>query len=308
MQPNSLQKAAEIINSGSSGVICLPESPSVDAIAAATALYLGLTGIGKNVALASPSNIDSDLHAADKVQQSISTSGDNLVITFPFQEGSIDKVDYSIAGNNFNIVIKPGESFPKVEPKNVKFSYTGGTVDFIITVDVDHPRKLGELYTENQEMFKTQGVINIDRHLTNSFFGKANLVSRNISSTSELVLNLLQGIKVPVDKEIATNLYAGLVAATNNFSSFSTTAETFQTAADLLKKGAVKKRAQSKSQGQSIGPVENKIFSGKPSEAKSTKSLEDLEYEDEEEAMDEDDDWLKPKIFQPDSVPSENKG
>src|SRR3989338_5785512 len=100
MQPNSLQKAIEIINTGSSGVICMPENPSVDAIAAATALYLGLTKIGKNVSLASSAPLNSDLHAADKVQQNISTTGDNLVITFPFSEGSIDKVDYSIAGNN----------------------------------------------------------------------------------------------------------------------------------------------------------------------------------------------------------------
>jgi len=111
MQPSALQRAVEIINSGTSGVICLPENPSVDAIAAATSLYLGLTKIGKNVALASSSPIDSDLNATDKIQQNISTSGDNLVVTFPFSEGSIDKVDYSIAGNNFNIVIKPGERF-----------------------------------------------------------------------------------------------------------------------------------------------------------------------------------------------------
>ena len=116
-------------------------------------------------------------------------------------------------------------------------------------------------------------------------------------------------MKVGMDKEIATNLYAGLVAATNNFSSYSTTAETFQTAAELLKKGAVKKRPQIRGMERGGGPVENKIFSApKPSELKSAKPLEDLEYEDEEEAMDEDDDWLKPKIFQPDQGISENKG
>lgn len=230
-----------------------------------------------------------------------------MVITFPFSEGLIDKVDYSISGNNFNIIIKPGEGFAKVEPKDVKFSYAGGVVDFIITIDVDHPRRLGELYTENQEMFKTQNIVNIDRHLTNSFFGKANLVSRNTSSTCELILSLLNAMKVPQDKEIATNLYAGLVAATNNFSSYSTSAETFQTAADLLKKGAVKKRLQAKGAEQTGGPIENKIFSSKQpvSEQKSTKHIEDIEYEDEEEAMDEDDDWLKPKIFNPGT--SENK-
>lgn len=73
------------------------------------------------------------------------------------------------------------------------------------------------------------------------FFGSVNYVNKTVSSTSELILNVLQQLEVELDKDIATNLYFGITTATNNFSSYSVTADTFAAAAQLLKNGAVKK-------------------------------------------------------------------
>lgn len=286
-----LQKAVEIVQNNNSGAICLAENPSVDAVAAATSLYLGLTKLGKNVSLVCATPIQSDLTASDKIQSSISTSGDNLVITFPFEDGSIDKVDYFISGSTFNIVVKPGAEHQKLESDDVKFSYTGGVVDFFITVDVESLRRLGEIYNENQDMFKGRKIINIDRHLTNSFFGTTNIINKTSSSTSQLALSILKALNCPIDKEIATNLYSGLVAATKNFSSYSVTSETFELAASLLKQGAVKKRTPI-----SINQTERHVFSrGRP--------IEEVEKEviDQESPLEEDEEELKPKIFSPSS-------
>ena len=51
------------------------------------------------------------------------------------------------------------------------------------------------------------------------------------------------GIKwqVEIDRDMATNLYAGAAASTNNFTSYSTNADTFEHIATLLRLGAVKK-------------------------------------------------------------------
>lgn len=297
---NLLAKAIEIIAGGSSGVICLSQKGSTDTVAAATALYLGLTKLGKNVAMASSANIQSDLVGADKIQPNISTSGNNLVISFPYQDGSIDKVDYYIQGDRFNIVLAPSEGQNKINPKQVNYSYSGGTVDFIITIDCETPRALGDLYEESQDLFKQAKIINVDRHLTNAFFGQANLVNKSASSSSELVLTLLEALKVPLDKEIATNLYAGLTAATNNFSSYSVNPQTFENAAYLLKAGAQKKGPRRQTEaGISAGPIENQIFSQKAPKFEKTdaKPIEEIETEEMDEENQDDDDWLKPKIF-----------
>lgn len=290
-QKNLLQEAVTILQKSNSGAICLPQNPSPDAVAAALVLYLGLTKMGKNVIVACDSRVESELIAVEKIGSTISTSGNDLVISLPYKDGSVDKISYYTDADKLNIVVAPGEGHPKLEQKNLKFSYTGGAVDFIITVDVDNPKRLGELYSENQALFAKDKIINIDRHLTNSFFGAANLVYRTASSTSEIVLSFLQAIKCPIDKDIATNLYQGMAAATKNFSSFSVTAQTFENAANLLKLGA-KKRISNPNVA-----VPTRF---NPEFEKQSKPIEEVEKEVvSEDAKMMDEDFLKPKIFKP---------
>ncbi len=298
-QKNLLQKAVEILQKSNSGAVLLPQNPSQDGIAAALALYLGLSRMGKNVTIACSTPVESELMAADKIGSTLATSGNDLVISLPYTDGSVDKVSYYTEGNSLNIVVVPGADHPKLEQKQVKFSYSGGAVDFIITVDTDSVKRLGEVYSENQALFEKNKIINIDRHLTNSFFGAANLIYRTASSTSEIVLAFLQSIKCPIDKDMATNLYQGMAAATKNFSSFSVTASTFENAASLLKLGA-KKRLPSDSNGSFPRRL-------RPEFEKQSKSVEDLENEiDSEEPTSTTEDFLKPKIFRPQTGSGEN--
>lgn len=239
-----IDQIVELVNKNNSGLIVLPANPSVDAIAASTALYLGLTKLGKTVSLVCATTPQSELIAADKIQQSLTIGGDNLVVSFPYVDGAIDKVDYNIQGDRFNLVIIPRERQTRLEPKKVEFSYAGGKAEFIITVDVPNLNSIGPVYQQNQREFEGKSVINIDRHLINNNFGMVNYVNKTSSSTTELVLGILESLKVEIDKDMATNMYAGLLAATNSFTSYSVNAETFQTASKLLRYGAVKRPMQ----------------------------------------------------------------
>ncbi|MDO8610235.1 MAG: DHH family phosphoesterase [bacterium] len=238
---NSTTRIHEIVSKGVSGTIILPLNPSVDAIAAATALYLGLTKMGKNITLACSSKPQSDLTVSDKIQTEFTSGGDNLVVSFPYSDGAIDKVDYNIQGNVFNLIVAPRQGFPKLNPNQVKFTYSGGLVDFIIIIDSPTLQNLGTIYTDNQQQFTGKDLINVDRHLTNAFFGTVNFVNKTASSISELVLSILQGLQTEIDRDIATNLYTGISSATNNFTSYSVNADTFEHIATLLRLGAIKK-------------------------------------------------------------------
>lgn len=237
----SLNRIKEIINKGKSGVIIIPKNPTIDAIAASTALYLGLIKIGKNVSLACSSQIQSELIASDKFKNIITTEGDSLMISFPYKEGAIDKIDYNIQGEFFNLIITPRQGYSRLNPNQVRYSYTGGTIDFFIVIDSPTLSNLGEIYTENQNQFTGKDIINIDRHLTNSYFGTVNFIDKTISSISELIIKILKHLDIEFDKDMATNLYVGIVHSTNNFTSYSTNADTFENAAFLLKSGAIKK-------------------------------------------------------------------
>lgn len=231
----------ELITKNDSGIIVLPTKPTPDAVAAGTALYMALTKMGKNVTLVASTVPESDMVGVDKIKTELNTGGDNLVISFPYEEGAIDKVDYNIKNERFNLIIIPREGHSKLEPKDVQFSYSGGKIEFIITIDTPNLNSIGELYQKNQREFEGQNIINIDRHLINNSYGMINYVVKTSSSTSELVLKVIEGVKAQLDRDIATNLYAGVVAATNNFTAYSVNADTFEAVATLLRAGAVKK-------------------------------------------------------------------
>ncbi len=248
---NVIPQIIEYIQKGTAGIIVLPANPTTDAVASATSLYLGLTKAGKNITIACSTPVNTEVTASDKIQNTFITKGDNLVISFPYTDGSIDKVDYNIQGSTFNLIITPRQGQPKLDAQKVAYSYTGGKVDFIITVDAPSYNALGQIYQENQAEFDGRPVINIDRHLVNNMFGTVNYVNKTASSTSELVLKLLMSMQIEIDRDMATNMYTGLTAATNYFTSYSVVPGTFEAAAQLLKLGAQKKPPAKPQQTQS---------------------------------------------------------
>lgn len=86
-----------------------------------------------------------------------------------------------------------------------------------------------------------RAVINIDHHRGNENFGSLNLIDSAISSTCELVADLLtERDESFIDADIATCLLAGILTDTNRFLYESVTSVTLKKAADLIEKGAEK--------------------------------------------------------------------
>jgi len=296
MDNNIILRIGEIISKNQSGVIILPSNASLDAAAAATALYLSLNISSKNVGLACDnSDLKYDLIGINKIQSEIVTTGDNLVISFPYSDGAVDKVDYNIQGNSFNLVVTPRPNFPKLDPKQVKFSYVGGIINFIITLDTSNLNNLGQIYQENKEQFQGKEIINIDRHLTNGNFGSVNYVNKSASSISEMVFQLLKDNHLTINKDIASNLYLGIAAATNNFTSYSTNADTFSAIAELLRAGATKKQYKKPEAKPFLKP---QISGSISKEISRPKPVENVEKEINQDNAD----WLKPKIFNNDLI------
>ncbi|EKE14201.1 MAG: hypothetical protein ACD_12C00633G0002 [uncultured bacterium] len=304
---NTLARIQEITAKCRSAVIAVPPNPSIDAIAASTSLYLALSKMGKTVSIACTQKVQSDLIASDKFQNIIGAGGDSLMISFPYSDGAIDKVDYNIQGESFNLVVTPRPGHQKLNPNQVNFSYAGGLIDVIFVIDSPTLNSLGAIYTDNQNQFNGKDIINIDRHLTNAYFGTVNYVNKTISSISELILSVLQTLGTEIDRDIATNLYAGAAASTNNFTSYSTNADTFEHIAALLRAGAVKKAFKKPvsvntqpAQSPQIMRPQPQVINSMPSrnlEAPKSGPIESVEVEAATEKPQTSQEWLKPKIF-----------
>ena len=307
-----MSRIQEVTTKSRSAVIIIPPNPSIDAIGASTALYLALSKMGKTVSLVCSQKPASDLVASDKFQNIIGAGGDSLMVSFPYVDGAIDKVDYNIQGETFNLIVTPRPGFQKLNPNQVNFSYTGGLVDVIYVIDAPTLNSLGSIYTDNQNQFNGKDIVNIDRHLTNAYFGTVNYVNKTVSSISELVLSILQTLGVEIDRDMATNLYAGAAASTNNFTSYSTNAETFEHIASLLRLGAVKKAFKkpvpvmatqppvSFQTPQPFRPQQPQLVNSMPGrnvETPKSMPIESVEKEATTEKPPTSQEWLKPKIF-----------
>lgn len=239
---NPLDLIARDLSQSTNPVILLAQNPSLDSVHAAFALYLGLSKLGKTPVIVSSSKVTYNIKDIDLIRTSLSSSGENLVISFPYTDGSIDKVDYKIENNTFNLIVIPRPGFPKVSPEQVSFSYAGGKADCLISLDAPSIESIGRIYTENQAELDPLPLINIDRHSNNMQYGSVNYVIPAVASVSQLTLDIMRGVQIAIDGMMATQILNGIVGATNNFTLPTANAEVFADVAELMKLGAVREQ------------------------------------------------------------------
>jgi len=90
----------------------------------------------------------------------------------------------------------------------------------------------------NKETLKSvDSIINIDHHITNTKFGDLNYINPLSSSTGEMVFEILESMKISIDKDIATSLYVAISSDTGSFKYDNTTPDTHLIASKLLSIG-----------------------------------------------------------------------
>ena len=105
--------------------------------------------------------------------------------------------------------------------------------DLLIALDCADSKRLG-MY---QDLFiNHSNTVAIDHHVTHQPYAK-NWIMRDLSSTCELMTELYEEMDIEITKDIANNLYIGLVSDTGNFKYSCVTGDTLRTAAKLISTG-----------------------------------------------------------------------
>ncbi|GLX06485.1 bifunctional oligoribonuclease/PAP phosphatase NrnA [Microbispora sp. NBRC 16548] len=86
--------------------------------------------------------------------------------------------------------------------------------DLMITFDASTMERLGLL---TPHAGKAGELLVIDHHVSNTRFGTVHLVDPGAASTTMIVEELINRLGLPIDREVATCLYAGLVTDTGSF-------------------------------------------------------------------------------------------
>jgi len=85
-------------------------------------------------------------------------------------------------------------------------------------------------------------ILDIDHHLGNDHFGAFNYVIPTECSTGTVVMHLLRGLDVAVDRDIATLILTTIMTDTGGFMHSNTTPEVLDLSAELMRVGADKEQ------------------------------------------------------------------
>ena len=114
---------------------------------------------------------------------------------------------------------------PPTEPEDV---------DVIVALDTAIQNRLG---TTLASIRSSRLCINIDHHPSNPAYGDIVYIDPKSPATGQILFELIKSEKLPMDSEIATNLYVAISTDTGSFQYPNTTARTFEIAAELVREG-----------------------------------------------------------------------
>ncbi|HET9418117.1 MAG TPA: bifunctional oligoribonuclease/PAP phosphatase NrnA [Chthoniobacterales bacterium] len=114
---------------------------------------------------------------------------------------------------------------PPAEPEDV---------DLAIALDTAIQNRLGTALTAIRA---TKLWINIDHHLSNPRYGDLVHIDDSAPATGQILFDLITSEKLPIDRDIAENLYVAISTDTGSFQYPKTTSRTFEIAAELVRVG-----------------------------------------------------------------------
>jgi bifunctional oligoribonuclease and PAP phosphatase NrnA len=123
-------------------------------------------------------------------------------------------------------------------------------VDVAVALDTAIQNRLG---TALAAIRSANFWINIDHHLSNPGYGDLVIVDPSAPATGEIIFNLIKSQGLPLNHDIAENLYAALSTDTGSFQYPKTSAHTLEIAAELVRVG-----------GLDVGKISQQLYENYP--------------------------------------------
>lgn len=243
MELTEKQQIAELIKKSKNIFLTTHVNPDGDALGSILAFYLVLKKLGKNVTAVSPTQAPQVFDFLPNINDITSefSGTKDFIVTLDLTNTDIDKLGYkkNIEKNKINIIFTPKSG--NFSPEDISFSYGKNKFDLIFVLDAPDFDRLGAIYDENTDLFYETPVVNIDHHPGNDHFGKINWVDITATSTSEILVSLIESLSREqplIDADIATCLLTGITTDTASFQNTNTTPKSLTVAAQLVAAGA----------------------------------------------------------------------
>ncbi len=293
MDNNLKQQAQDHLASAQSISIIVNPKTGFDGIAAGLSLYLSIKKLGKIVSIIAKNPTVGDarlLYGVDKIGKNDDKK--DLVISIADAVKNVDKVTYFLEGDILKIVVHAFPQSEGISTEEITFDKTSTKTDLFFSIGYESLEDLRKDLAHEQDINSNVWIINLNNAIVEKKFAQLDLNDPNVSGISELTTSFFQLLALPLDEDIAFNLYSGVAAASQMFSPKIVTPNTLHAAAWLLKFGAGKAslaQSSSKHQEPDISfPTQNQAVT-------EIQETQEEQIEREKQAQKE---WLKPpKIY-----------
>ncbi|KKR50457.1 MAG: Exopolyphosphatase family protein [Candidatus Curtissbacteria bacterium GW2011_GWA1_40_16] len=287
------QQTLDKITKANKIIIVVSRQAALDGLASGLALYLSLSKLGKpsSIIAKSPTVEEANkLYGVDKIGKNDDKK--NLVINVENAVTNVDKVTYSLQDSRLKIVVHSLPNSFGISESDVSFSKEGSNPDLVIAIGYKSNEEMRNDITHEQTINSDTFIININNTQTNQNFAQINILEDGAASISEVTTKLLQELALPIDEDVAFNLYTGISYATQSFSPAYATPVSFEAAQWLIKFGAGKASFANTTTSQNMRPEQ--ATNEKVNFIKETGPIQ----EEVTIAEKSQEDWLKPpKIY-----------
>lgn len=290
------QQTLDKITKANKILIVVSQRTALDGLASGLALNLSLSKLGKSSAMIAKSPTVEEankLYGVDKIGKNDDKK--NLVINIENAVTNVDKVTYSLQDSRLKVVVHCLPNSFGISESDISISKEGSNPDLVIAIGYKSNEELRNDITHEQTISPDTFIININNTQMNQNYAQINILEDGAASISEVTTKLLQELALPIDEDVAYNLYTGIAHATQSFSPAYATPVSFEAAQWLIKFGAGKASFANTNRPQSTLP--NRITAEETNIVETSHIQEQLQ---EKAIMEEksQEDWLKPpKIY-----------
>lgn len=238
----NLEQISQLVDTAQSILVLLPAKATTDEVAAALAWAGTLRSKGKDVQLVAPElpELEAELPGVEDISSELGKQ--NLVVSFAYVAEQVDKVSYHIGEetNRFYLTIRPKKGFAPLSQESLEIAYAGAEADLLVYIGVGDLEDLQPLSGEYSEFFRdTPSVVVAAGETT---FGTVKIQTSSAAGLSEESAQLFVQLGWEFDGAVATLLLRGIEETTDGMTSLSTTPDTYETVAVLLRAGARRNR------------------------------------------------------------------
>lgn len=237
-----LSALAAVYEKAQSAVCFIHPQATYDAVAAALALRLAFKEAGKScdVVCDEPMRVEfSRLIDIDTIRSDAGNR--DLVLSFAYSEDQVDKVSYNVDEDNkrFELVVSPKTGGQPLDPSTIEFRRSGLAADIVFLFGYHGFAELGKVYEREKYVLDSAFSVAITQNKIPGYAKLHLTLQPEQLSYSELVYFIVRQLQVAeVKDDLATNLLAGIEYATDRLAQPNLTPRTFETVANLMRRGA----------------------------------------------------------------------